>query len=797
MLRDLRYAARLLVSQPLVTTVAVIVLALGIGANTAIFTVINTVLLEPLPFTDADRLTMVWGVGAKEPDGVRPVSVPVFREWQARNTTFERLASSSDGVYSLTGVGDPESIIGYRFDADFFDLLGVAPALGRTFRREETVAGQHRVVVLSHRLWQRRFGANPGVLGTFIALNDEPYVVVGVMPAGFEHPQHVELWTPLVVSAQTSANWDARPLRVAGRLRPGVTIERAQIEMTRIGTEVAALNPASNAAETVQVMSFRDNVAGDIQPTLLMLMAAAAFVLLITCANLANLLLARASARSTEMALRRALGAPSLRLLRQLLVESVMLAVIGSVVGIGLTFAVTDRLAAMFPNNIANLSIPRVEALRVDTRVLGFTILVSVLTGIAFGLAPAFQALRADLRSRTPVPPPRRLRRGLLVAEVALTLVLLAGAGLMLRSFLHVVRSDLGFEPHRVVATQVLLPGGRYADTAKIRAFTQAVVQRLQALPGVESAAATNFLPLSGFWGTTPVLAEGQPPPGPGHEWEADNRVATPDYFRTMGIRLIRGRMFTDRDSATAPAVVIISQGLADRLWPGDDAIGRRITLRNAARLDWWEVVGVSADVKSFGQEEATHLDVYRPFAQAPFLLVAFVVKTAASAPMAAAVRRAIWAVDPGLPPLREDTMEQLAAESTTLRRTALQLLSAFALLALVLAAVGIYGVTAYTVTQRSQEIGVRIALGAGPGSIVKLVVAEVGRTAAAGTLIGLAGALGLMRFASSLLVGVDASDSAVHVLAALVLVAVAMLAAYLPARRAGRVAPMVVLRHQ
>jgi putative ABC transport system permease protein len=352
-------------------------------------------------------------------------------------------------------------------------------------------------------------------------------------------------------------------------------------------------------------------------------------------------------------------------------------------------------------------------------------------------------------------------------------------------------------EPRGVVATQVLLPAARYGDTAKILTFTNAVVHQLQALPGVDSAAATNFLPLSGFWGTTPVLAEGHPPPDPGQEWQADNRVATPDYFRTMGVRLIRGRPFTDTDSATAPPVVIVSQGLAQRLWPGGEAIGRRISLGEIASPVWWEVVGVAADVKAFGPEEATHPDVYRPFAQSPSALVAFVVRTTASGTVGPAVRRAIWTVDPNLPTLREDTMDLLVAESTTLRRTALQLLSGFALLALVLAAVGVYGVTAYTVSQRSQEIGVRVALGAERGAIVRLLMGEVGRTVLLGTVIGLVAALGLMSLASSLLVGVEARDGRVHLLATVLVVAVSMLAAYLPARRAGRVAPAVVLRHQ
>jgi predicted permease len=402
MLRDIRHAFRVLVRQPLVTIVAVLVLAIGTGANTAIFSLINTVLLAPLPFRDADRLTMVWGFGTQEGAGARPVSVPVFREWKTRNTSFEKLASSSDGQFSLTGVGDPVGIIGYRFDGEFFDVLGVQPILGRTFLPEETVAGRHQVVVLSHRLWQRQFGGDAQIVGRGITLNGLPYTVIGVMPPRFHHPQRADLWVPLVVSATVQQNWNARPLRVAGRLKAGVTIEQAQVEMTRIGKELAQLHPESNTAETAQVMSFRENLTGDIRPALLMLMGAASFILLITCTNLANLLLARASVRSAEMAVRSALGASRTLLIRQLMTESIVLAVAGSAIGLALTMVLSNTLVRMFPNNIANLSIPQVERLSIDWRVLAFTVLVAVVTAVAFGLVPAAHAIRTSLNQRTP-----------------------------------------------------------------------------------------------------------------------------------------------------------------------------------------------------------------------------------------------------------------------------------------------------------------------------------------------------------------------------------------------------------
>ena len=565
--------------------------------------------------------------------------------------------------------------------------------------------------------------------------------------------------------------------------------------MTRIGKELAQRHPESNAAETVQVMSFRENLTGDIRPALLMLMGAASFILLITCTNLANLLLARASVRSTEMAVRSALGASRGLLIRQLMTESIVLAVAGSAMGFALTIVLSNTLVRMFPNNIANLSIPQVERLSIDLRVLAFTVLVAVVTAIAFGLVPAFHALRTSLNQRTPIQPSSRFRRGLLVAEIALTLVLLAGAGLMLRSFIHVLASDLGFEPTNRLAVQVVLPASRYDQPAKFSAFTDAVVERLKSLPGVQSVGATNFLPLSGFWGTADVYAEGQPLPKAGDELSVDNRVATPDYFATMGIRLVRGRAFTERDSVLAPRVVIVSQGLAQRLWPNADPIGRRIAL-DPTKPDWLEVVGVSNDVKAFGQEEETHLDIFRPFAQAPFPLIAFVVKAASSpTTLVASVRDQIWAVDRDLPTFRENTMPQLTAESTALRRISLQLLGAFALLALLLAVIGTYGVMMYAVSQRFQEIGIRLALGAERATIMRLIIGEVGGIAVTGIVLGLGAAWGVSQLASSLIVGVSASDPAVYVTATAVLMVATLFAGYFPAWRAGRIVPMAALR--
>lgn len=797
-MNDFRYAVRSFLKSPGFFAIAVVVLALGIGANTAIFSVVNAVLLRPLIYKDTDRLVMVWGTDTKNPGGPRPVSVPTYREWQSRNTVFDKMAGSSDAVYSLTGIGDPVSVVAYRFDANFFDLLGVQPGLGRTLLPNETQAGQDRIVVLSHRLWQQRFGSDPNVLGRSITLSGNPYTVIGVMPAGFQHPQGVELWTPLVIDARLAANWAARPLRVGAKLKPGVTVAQAQAEMQRIAGEVAQIHPETNAAEGNLVASFTESRAGDIRPALVMLMGAAGFILLITCANLANLLLSRATARSREMGIRTALGASRWRLLRQLVSESFVLATVGGGLGLALAVWTTDLLLAIFPNNIANLNIPKVEAIPIDARVLAFTSAVSILTAFAFGLAPAFHALRYQLNERAPDQQGKRFRRALVVAEVALTLVLLAGAGLMIRSFMHVVESDLGIEPKNVLAVQVFLGGNKYSEPPKRLAFVNDVLPRLQSLSGVESAGATNFLPLSGFWGVAPIYVEGQTPPKPGEEPQADNRLATADYFKTMGIRLVRGRAFSERDNGSAPKVVIINQSLANRFWPNGDPVGSRITIGNRSNPDWMEVVGVVGDVKSFGQEQATHLDIYRPLAQVPFPLVAFTVRTSSNpSSFFASVRQQIWAVDKEMPMFRENTMEKLAAESTTMRRISIQLLGGFALLALLLAAVGTYGVMAYSVSQRFREIGIRMALGAERRMILKLIIGETGRMVFLGITIGLLAALGLTRFVSSLLFGVSAADPAVYFSMSLLLIAVAFIAGYIPARRATRVDPMIALRHE
>ncbi len=808
-IQDLRYGLRTLVKNPGFALVAILALALGIGANTAIFSVVNAVLLQPMPYAEPDQLVMVWGTDPGEADNSDnrfPVSPANFTDWKAQNTVFEGLAASRDAQYSLTGMGDPEFLVGYRFAADFFQVAGIKPILGRTFTAEEDRPGADRVVVLSHHLWMRLFNGDQQVLGKTLTLSGNLYEIIGVMPPGFRHPGGVaELWTPLALPADAATNRQARFCRVLGRLKPQVTLQQAQAEMTRLAERIAQEHPGSTTREGVKLASLRDEQVGDVRPALLLLLGAVGFVLLIACANVANLLLARAATRRKEIAVRTALGANRWRLLRQFLTESLVLSFIGGALGLLLAIWSTGPMLRMFPNNIENLNLPKVESLPIDWKVLVFTLAACVLTGLIFGIVPALQASKADINltlkesgGRSATGGSSRLRNTLVIAEIALSLMLLIGAGLLLKSFAQLQRSDFGFNPNQVLTVQVLLPQQKYPQPAKRLQFLQDSLQRIENLPGVESVGATNFLPLTGFWGTSTFTLEGQPPPNPGDEPEADNRTATPNYFRSMGIRLIDGREFTEQDREGAPQVLIVNETLARKFWAGDSPVGKRLNLGDAQQPDWWEIVGVVGDIKSFGLEKETHADIFRPFAQLPFPIMAFTIRTSTD-PMslAPAVRREIWSVDKDQPLFKVLSLEQLAAESVSLRRVSLILLGTFAALALIIASVGIYGVMSYTVTERTQEMGIRLALGARQSDILKLIVGQGSLLTAIGVGLGLIAAFILSRLIANLLYGVSATDAFTLFAAALLSASVALLACYLPARRAMKVDPMTALRNE
>ncbi len=807
-IQDLRYGARMLFKNPGFTLIAVITLSLGIGANTAIFSVANRVLLFRLPYKDAGRLVTVWGSNPQLGDDIDLVSPADLADWRAQNTVFEDLAATNDAPYNLTGMGEPESLFGYSLAANFFQVAGVQPALGRAFTPEEDLAGAQRVVVLSHRLWHRRFGGDPTAVGRSVTLNGAPYTIIGVMPAGFQHPQHAELWTPLrlnSLSANRANDRGFRVLRVVGRLKQGVTLEQAQTEMSRVALRLSGQYPATNAGQGVKIVSMQEQYAGDIKPTLLALLGAVGFTLLIACANVANLLLARAAARQKEIAVRTALGAKRGRIVRQLLTESVLLALVGGALGLLLTLWSVNLLVSLFPNNVTNLNIPVVEEIPIDGRVLGFSLLVSLLTGVIFGLAPAWQASKTDLSqtlkeggaNTTASVSGRRMRSLLVVTEMALAVLLLIGAGLMIKSFWRLLQGDLGLNPKNVLTMEVMLPPQKYSGGQQRRDFLQGVMSRIENLPGVEHAGATNFLPLTGFWGTASFSVEGRPSPRPNEQPSADNRVVTERYFRTMGIRLLRGREFDERDREGASPVVIINETMARRYWPNEDPIGARINLGQG--LDQGnkpEIVGVVNDVKSFGLEEQTHLEIYRPFAQAPFPLIAFAVRVSGD-PLSqvAAVKNAIYAVDRDQPVFKVITMEKLAAESITLRRVSMLLVGGLSALALILAAIGVYGVMSYAISRQRREIGLRMALGAQVNDVLKLVIGQGMKPALAGMIIGLLASFALTRLIKGLLFGVSATDPTTFVAVSILLGGVALAACWIPARRAAKVDPMATLK--
>ena len=805
LIQDIRYALRTLSKNPRFTVVAVLTLALGIGATVSIFSVVNEVLLAPLPYREPGRLVMLWqSRPAGGPDDFFPVRPADFADLKQQSRVFEELAYSRDGSFSLTGMGDPESIIGYRFSANFFSLLGTQPILGRTFLPEEDRPGGPLVTVLSHRLWQRKFGGDPKVVGKTVQLNGRSYTIIGVMPPEFRHPMTVELWVPIAFSDELWQRRDATVLRVVGRLKPGVSLEDAQGEVSAIAQRLEKLYPQTNSGISMTLRTLRSMYTGDISPALITLLAAVGFMLLIACVNIANLLLARATGRSKELSIRAALGAERKRIIRQLLTESMVLAFIGGGLGLLLAYASVDFLLAIFPNEIANLSIPKVEQIPIDARVLGFTFLATLVTALLFGALPAIAASRTDvneslkLAGRGAVGGQHRVQSGLVVLEIAVALVLLVCAGLLIRSFQRVQQASLGFDEHRTFAAAVMLSGNKYDSPEKWRLFTEQVLARLQSVPGVETAGVTNYLPLSGWWGILTFAVEGQPLPRPGEEYEADNRTASPSYFRSMGTPILQGRDFDDRDRDGSTKVVILNQTAARRFFGGRDPIGQRIDIGYPDPPNMQEVVGVVADMRNFGLEEDVHPEVYRPVAQAPMPILAFTLRTSQPpASLAEPVRRAIWAVDKDQPIAKLLPLSELAGQSIALRRISTLLMGAFAALALLLAAVGTYGVIAYSVADRTREIGIRVALGARPADVVRGVLRQGLVLTAIGLAAGILGAIAATRLLGTLLYGIKPTDTLTYFAVAAALFTVALLASYIPARRAARVDPMVALRYE
>ena len=797
--RDLRHGARLLARTPGFTLVAVAALAIGIGANTAIFSVVNALLLKELPYQDAERLAVIWEHNIPRDRKNNVVSPGNFLHWREMQQTFDDLAAVSMTFRAtLTGGGDPEDVPIQLVSAGFFPLLGVAPAVGRPFSTDED-RRDSRVVVISDRLWKRRFNASPDILERPIKINGSPVTVTGVMPPGFSYlDKTVDFWLPIGFTAEQRRP-GGRWMSVLGRVKQGVSFERAQDDMTRVHAELARLFPEFNTGWTASVVRLRDQLTGEIRPALFVLLGAVAFVLLIACANVANLLLARATSRQRELAVRAALGAGRKRLVRQLLAESLLLSGIGGAAGLAIAW-----WGVWFLRSAAAGSLPiqRLETVAIDARVLAFTIAASLASALIFGLIPALTAssgaLAAALKEggRTgSMGRGNRTRRAFVIVEVALALVLLAGAGLLIRSFVTLVNVDAGFDPARTVTMTVRLPGSRYAESAHRTQFFQRLFSRIDALPGVDAAGATSFLPLAGPGAATSYYVLGEEKPPAGHEPVADVRVVAHDYFEAMGVPLLRGRLFDENDKADWGNRVVISEALARRHWPGEDPIGKRIHVNwNDERDD--EVIGVVGDVRQATLDAEGRATTYWPYGRFAYPGMTIAVRanadtTGIEKTVAAIVREQ----DPDLAISDVRTMSEVVSESVAQRRWTLQLIAVFAGAALMLAAVGIYGVIAYTVTQRTQEIGIRMALGAQHGHVLRMVVGEAMLLAGSGVLLGIVGALLLTRLMADLLFQVRPGDPVTLAAVAAVLGLVALAASYVPGRRATRVDPAIALR--
>ena len=806
LLQDLRYGIRMLLKNPGFSIVAVLALTLGIGADSAIFSVVNAVLLRPLPYPESERL-VVLRERSPQLEGMS-VAYPNFIDWREQNSTFENIGVYRRQSYNLTGRGEPERLIGAQVSADVFAAVRVSAARGRIFSNDEDKPGAAPVVVLSHGLWQRRFGGDLSILDQSLTLDGHSFTVIGIMPSDFQYPfRATELWTS-VGQAASDPGWQNRGnhpgLTGVARLKPGVTVEQAREDMEIVAANLERQYPDANTGSRVTIIPALENAvrssnAGErIRPALLVLLGAVGFVLLIACANVANLLLARATTRQKEIAIRTALGASRRRIVRQLLTESILLSVAGGALGLLLARWGVKLIIAVSPN-----SIPRSREIDLDGRVLAFTVGVSVLTGIIFGLVPALQSSKPDLNEtlkdagRGSTGSRHLFRSGLVVSEVALTLVLLIAAGLMIRSFYRLQQVDPGFNCYHLLTFSVSLPPKKYPEDQQKVNFYEQLAEKIRALPGVQTVGVSSGLPLGNNGWQTSFRVEGQPEPEPGHIPVTDACIATPDYFQAMGITLLKGRNFDEQDVKGGPRVTLIDEEFARRYWPGQEAVGKNIKSgRNDPPIT---VVGVVRRVKMDGlSEDSNRVQSYYPFRQLPNGGMTVVIRTA-NDPMAiaSAVREQVLGLDPDQPVYDLNTMEQIRADSIAPDRLNLMLLASFAAVALILAGVGIYGVMAYSVTQRTHEIGIRMALGARQSDVLGMVIRQGMKLAVVGLAIGLGGAWLATRAMASLLFGVSATDPVTFIVISVLLTGVALGACFVPARRATKVDPMVALRYE
>ncbi|MDP9003947.1 MAG: ABC transporter permease [Verrucomicrobiota bacterium] len=805
---NFRFAFRQLLKSPGFSFVAVGTLALGIGANTAIFTIVNAVFVEELPYRDANRIVAIWETNAARPGVSNTVAPANFIRWKERATAFESLAAYAETRANLTDRGNPEELIAQNVTADYFSVSGVEPFLGRAFTAEESADPKSSAVILSYELWQRRFGADPALIGQIIQLNGKPQTVIGIMPAGVRLylkagslvNKPVDFWWPFVLGPEARQPM-GRYLTVIGRLKPGATLERARAEMKAISTSVTAELPAFDTGWGIKVVPLREELSGEIRPALLLLSGAVAFVLLIACANVANLLLARGAARRHEMAIRTALGATRLQIIRQLLVESLLLGALGGLLSLLVAQWGLALLVALSPVDVTSLS-----QLSLSYPVLAFTGTISILTAVACGLAAALDGSRPDMQQALTEGGRqiggglrhRKMRHAFVIAEIALAVVLLVGAGLMLRSFASIRRVDPGFDSANVLTMRMQLPRAKYPnDAARIRFFRE-LTARVAAVPGVQAAGAVSYLPMAGLGAGTDFNIEGQPPSAPGQEKTTAVNVCDNGFFRALKIPLVRGRFFTEQEMQEKRDVVLINEALARQYFPNQDPIGQRVTIDMTEKNVPTEIIGIVGNTKAMDLITPAKPESFWPHPQIAYSQMMLTVRTAGNPAAAAqAIETQVHALDKDQPVSDVQTMEQWVAKSFAPTRFSSLLLMAFAGLALVLAAVGIYGVMSHAVSQRTSEIGVRLAVGAEGRDILKMIVRDGVRLAATGLAIGILLAVALSRTLSSLLFETMPADPLTYSLVVTILGSVALLASYVPARRASRTPLVQALRYQ
>jgi putative ABC transport system permease protein len=815
---DVRHGLRVLRKSPMFTFVATLTLALGIGATGAIFSVVNAVLLRPLPFKDPDRLVRIWGKLENEGIPKNWISEPELIDLNNMTSSFEDIAAYQTGGANLTGNQDPVRVNAAFVNANLFSALGVNAKIGRTFSHEEDQPGRNKVVLLSHSIWQSRFASAPDIIDRTIGINGENYSVVGVMPAGFEFPEQEDLWAPLAIDWARPDNRGSHGLQVIARLKPGVTRESASLELSHIAAKLQETYPNNYPGDSgwgIYIVPILDELVGKLRPAMWVLLGAVGFVLLIACANIANLLLARAGSREREFAVRAALGAGRRRLVRQLLTESLLLSLIGSAAGLGMAWACVRFFVRFGPQDI-----PRLSEIGLDWRVVSVSVVASIITGLVFGLAPAIQSSKPDLHDalkeggRGSTSGRHGLRNVLVAAEVAIALVLLIGAGLMIRSFQQLLDVTLGFRTDRILTLRLSLPSTKYSEDAQVANFYRRLLERVRSLPGVESVGAVSQLPLSGSYssGTTGVEnsdSDEQMKSFRGIPYiEADRRSVSTDYFSTLGIALKKGRLFTEADNETAPPVAVVDESFEKRFWPNSSALGKRFVYRfnNGNDIKWGEIVGVVSHVRHYGIDQAKKYGLgeegreqfYQPSSQSPNPRMYLAMRTSIDPlSVTSAARQEILALDPDQPIYEVKSMEQLVSGSLTQRQLITVLFAVFSIIALLLASIGIYGVMSYSVAQRTQEMGIRMALGARRINVLGLVVRQGMTLAASGVVIGLAGAIGLTRLMSSLVYGVSTTDPTTFFIFSCVLAGVALVACFIPAMRATRVDPMIALRYE